>query len=185
MSLGQSILAAAALIMLTILVISANRMIVQSQEDEYKAIAVNEASEIANAIINEALSKQYDANSSTSSYQSASVFTDASSLGPNSTESSNVPTPDTSLIPYSSSFRSIKYYNDFDDYHLYERKVNTRTLIGYVAKCKVTYVRSDNFNLPTTTKGFFKRIVVTVEQSVYLPPINGVPQISFSAVKTY
>jgi len=178
-NLGQSILAAAALIVLTILVISANRMIVQSQEDEYRAIAVNEASEIASAIINEALSKQYDLYNP-STYPDPSNFTDASSLGPNSTESGNVPLSDVSSIPYSSSFRSNKYYNDFDDYDGYRRTVNTRTLNGYEAKCVVTYVQSDNFNVTTTTKGFFKRIVVTVEHSVYLKP-----PISFSAVKTY
>ena len=181
MSLGQSILATGALIVLTILVISANRMIVQSQQDEYRAIAVNQASEIASAIMNEALSKQFDENSTVPYYQSPSEFTDASALGPDGySEIYFVPKPDTSRILYASSFRSMKYYNDFDDYNGYWRKVDTPTLKGYLAKCTVTYVDSSNFNSIITTKGYFKRIVVTVEQSMYLEP-----PISFSAVKTY
>jgi hypothetical protein len=178
-NLGQSILAAAALIAITILVISANRMIVQSQQDEYKAIAVNEASEIASAITNEALSKQFDASSTASYYQSPSEFTDASALGPNATtEAPHVPLPDVSTT--TTSFQSIRWYSDFDDYDGYSRIVNTPTLKGYLATCKVDYVQSGNFNNVTTTKGYFKRIVVTVEHPVYLEP-----PISFSAVKTY
>ncbi len=181
MSLGQSILAAAALIVLTILVISANRMIVQSQQDEYRIIAVKEASEIASSIINEALSKQYD------SYNPSTYVTnpnDFSNPGPNpTTEQPYVPSNpyyDTSLIPYASKFRSMIYYNDFDDYNGYWRKVDTQTLKGYLAKCTVGYVQSSNFNISTGTKGYFKRIVVTVEHPMYLEP-----PISFSAVKTY
>lgn len=172
MNLGQSILAAAALIAITILVISANRMIVQSQQDEYKAIAVNEASEIASAIINEAMSKQFDLyNPSPPTYPDPNNFSDP---GPNASEAYNVPLPDT--FP----FRSIGGYNDFDDYDGYSRTVDTPTLKGYLAKCTVDYVQSSNFTKTTTTKGFFKRIVMTVEHPVYLEP-----PISFSAVKTY
>jgi hypothetical protein len=171
MSLGQSILATAALLVLTILVISANRMIVQSQQDEYRAIAVNQAGEIASAIIDEALSKQYDSYNPSTYVTDPNYFSDP---GPNATEAYNVPLPDT--FP----FRSINWYNDFDDYDGYSRTVDTPTLKGYLAKCTVDYVQSSNFTKTTTTKGFFKRIVVTVEQSMYLEP-----PISFSAVKTY
>jgi hypothetical protein len=194
MSLGQSILAAAALIVLTILVISANRMIVQSQQDEYRAIAVNEASEIASAIMNEALSKAYDnysylnpipeivyPDTTVKSYPDAIKFsfTPPGSLGPESGKPTfSVSTPD--IATATSTFQSASLYTDFDDYNGYVRKVDTPTMKGFLAKCTVTYVQANNLNIVKNWKGYFKRIVVTVEHPVYLEP-----PISFSAVKTY
>jgi hypothetical protein len=179
-NLGQSILAAGALIVITILVISANRMIILSQQDEYKSIAANDASEIASAIMNEALSKKFDALSNTTYYQPSGEFTTTSVLGPEGSEPKfSVSSPDIA------TFSSISLYNDFDDYNGYIRKVDTQTMSGFIAKCSVSYVQSNNLNVVSNSKGYFKRIVVTVEHPVYLPPINGIPQISFSAVKTY
>ncbi|MCX6120517.1 MAG: hypothetical protein NTX44_02720 [Ignavibacteriales bacterium] len=178
MNLGQSILAAAALIAITILVISANRLIVQSQQDEYRSIAFNQASEIASALMNEALSKKFGTNVNPAYYQPPSEFTDPSALGPEGSEPRfSVSIPDTATT--TSTFRSLGSYNDFDDYNGYVRKVNTPALNGFIATCTVTYVQSGNLNVVSTSKGYFKRIVVTVQHPVYLSPI------SFSAVKTY
>jgi len=179
-NLGQSILTAAALIVITILVINVNRMIIQSQQEEYRSIASNLASEIASAIINEALSKKFGANAISSYYQPSSEFTDPSALGPEGSEPRfSVLLPDTSLNSFLPAFRSIAAYNDFDDYNGYIRKVDTPALKGFLAKCKVTYVQVGDLNAIKASKGYFKQIVVTVEHPQYLS------QISFSVVKTY
>ena len=182
-------MAAAALIVLTILVISANRMIVQSQQDEYRAIAVNEASEIASAIINEALSKAYDNYSylnraDTISYADSTRFTAPGSLGPEwGKPKFSVSNPD--IASSTGSFLSASLYTDFDDYNGYWRKVDTPTMTGFIANCTVTYVRPTNLNQPANFRQrYFKRIVVTVYQPQYLPQ-DALHPISFSAVKTY
>ncbi len=189
MNLGQSILAAAALVLITILVISANRMIILSQQDEYISIAKNAAGEIANEIINEALSKRYD-KTTFSYYPDSTEFTSPSLLKPEWSEPKfTVSSPDTSFSSSLPSFRSTTSYNDFDDYNGYVRKVNTPTIKGFIAICTVTYTQPENLNVASSDYGYFKRIVVTVEQPTYLPripdPVTGTPQISFSAVKTY
>ena len=60
MSLGQAILAILALIVITFLVVSANRIITNSLQDELTGEAYNQAGDIANDIINEALKKKFD-----------------------------------------------------------------------------------------------------------------------------
>jgi hypothetical protein len=187
-SLGQSVLTAAALIVLTILVIGANRLIFQSQEEEYTAKAKTVASEIAKAIIDESMKKKFDELEIVpyAYFQNRWEFTDIWHLGPSTTEAATVSLPDSS---WSSSFRSMTGYDDFDDYNGYVRIVDAPLAKGFIARCKVYYVNNTNLNAERSSQGYFKRLDVTVEHPVYLPrlpdPITGTPQVSFSAVKTY
>jgi hypothetical protein len=174
MSLGQSMLTAAALIIITMVVISANRLILESQQDELAGEAYNLASEIGNALLMEASVKKYDASATNSYYQWITEFTGANSLGPNSSEAAAVPLPDRS------PFKSIGAYNDFDDYNRYWRIVDTPIITGFIVKDSVFYVRSDELDERTNYPTYLKKMIVIVEHPLYLPH-----PLQFSTVMAY
>lgn len=161
----------AALVFITFLVISANRMVIESAEDELTAQATILAPDMAAALINEALKKDFDLY--TGSNASTSQFTSASSLGPSSSEASVVTLPD--HFPY----RSIAGYSDFDDYDGYVRIVNTPLIQGFIVRSTVYYVLSSTLD-SVGYQTYTKRIVVTVEHPQYLTS-----RLSFSTVLTY
>jgi hypothetical protein len=193
MNLGQSMLAILALVVITFLVVSANRIVANSLEDELKGEAYNQAGEMANELINEALKKKFDDPTVINNvwywngwywaqksyklydfYQGTGDFTDPTSLGPSSTERNNVPKPD--RYPY----KSFAGYNDFDDYNGYQRVVNTSVMNGFVVNCSVSYVREIDLNTPYSSRTYCKRLLVKVVQPTYLPDT-----LSFSTVLTY
>ena len=69
MTLGQSMLAAVALAVITVLVISANKIVIQSQDDELKGESYRIAGDIASTLINEALKKKFDLSATYNYYQ--------------------------------------------------------------------------------------------------------------------
>lgn len=183
MSTGQTILSIAALVVITALVLSANRIVTQSYQDELKGEAYNQAGEIANDLINEALKTKFDDPTVVHSYygkayklydfyQSPSDFTSPGSLGPNSSVG-NASNPD--RYPY----KSIGY-DDFDDYNGYQRIVDTPIMKGFVVNCTVTYVDTSNLNTPVNYRTYTKRLVVKVMQPLYLPDT-----LFFSTIMTY
>jgi hypothetical protein len=174
MSLGQSMLTAAALIIITMVVISANRLILESQQDEFAGEAYNLASEMGNALIAEASKKKFDANATTIYYQNIWEFTSANGLGPNASEAALVSLPD--RFP----FKSIANYNDFDDYHLYWRIVDTPVIPGFVVKDSVVYVRPDELDERVNYPTYLKKMIVTVSHPLYLPR-----PLQFSTVMAY
>jgi len=175
MSLGQSILSILALVVITFLVVSANRIITDSLQDELKGEAYNQAGEIASDLINESLKKKFDdptvvhyTSKGTAYYlydfyQNSNDFTAPGSLGPSLAEKTAVPLPDT--YPY----KSLTGYDDFDDYNGYQRIVDTPVMKGFVVNCTVTYVNGGDLNTPYNGKQYYKRLVVTVSQPTYLP----------------
>ena len=132
MTLGQSILAIMALVVITFLVVSANRIVSQNLQEELKGEAYNQAGEIASELINEALKKKFDDPTIIHTvnqwiwingygwkwfssyklydfYQNSTDFTSPASLGPTGAEKTTVQIPD--QYP----FKSITGYDDFDD----------------------------------------------------------------------
>jgi hypothetical protein len=167
-------LTAAALIIITMVVISANRLILESQQDEFAGEAYNLASEIGNALIAEASKKRFDESAKTTYYQSIVEFTWPSSLGPDGTEGVAVPLPDT--YP----FKSISGYDDFDDYNKYYRVVDTPVITGFIVRDSVFYVRTDEPDERVAYYSYLKKMIVTVEHPLYLPR-----PLQFSTVKAY
>ncbi len=174
MSLGQSMLTAAALIIITMVVISANRLILESQQDEFAGEAYNLASEIANALLMEASRKQFDAYYDPYYKPMLWELTPYNGLGPNSTEQSAVPLPD--QYP----FKSISGYSDFDDYHRYRRIVDTPTLTGFVVYDTVYYVSPNDLDTKLNNQSYLKKMIVTVTHPLYLPK-----PVQFSTIMTY
>jgi len=193
MSFGHSFLTILALVVITFLVVSANRIVTQSLQDELTGEAYNQAGEIASDLINEALKKKFDdpkvlhsftysGNGKTyyyhiydsTMYDNQSNFTAPGSLGPTGTEITSVPLPD--KYP----FKSIAGYDDFDDYDGYQRIVDTPIMTGFIVNCTVTYVNGGALNTPYNSQSYYKRLVVTVSQPTYLPDA-----LSFSTIMTY
>ena len=204
MSLGQTMISAAFFVLLTVAVLSANKLILENTKYYLQEEAIEQASNFANALIGEILTKKFDSqvtldgtgkitgpyNSSnlpwptgTSSSHSASLF-DAS-LGANATAESNVmPGGNPDVAPYKSIPGSGTYcFDDVDDYNNYERTANTSDISGYHLKVKVYYISKNNPNVPIVAYGgqtYYKRIDVTVDHPLYLPN-----KLTFSATATY
>jgi hypothetical protein len=184
MNRGQSFLAILALVVITWLVVGANRVIVQSLQDELKGEAYNQAGEIASDLINEAMKKKFDDPTVAHYtgggklyylyyfYQKTTDFTLPASLGP--TTSIGYPGhPDT--YPY----KSISY-DDFDDYNGYQRVVDTPIMKGFVVNCTVSYVDTTNLKTPVNYRTYYKLMVVKVMHPTYLPDT-----LFFSTIDTY
>jgi len=189
MSQGQSFLAILALVVITFLVVSTNRIITDSLQDELKGEAYNQAGEIANDLINETLKTKFDDPTVVHTislsyypwsksyklydfYQQTTDFTLPSKLGP-TTSVGYAGHPDT--YPY----KSIGY-DDFDDYNGYQRIVDTPIMKGFVVNCTVTYADTTNPNTPVNYRTYYKRLVVKVMQPTYLPDT-----LFFSTIMTY
>ena len=172
MNLGQTLLSAAALVLLSVMVINANRLIVQSGNDFMVAEATDEGTELAGSLIQEIESKMFDQADDGTGSQSLSYFNDPSYLGPSSGELTYVTLPDTS---YLGTFKAIKFcqscdqgYNDVDDYNGYIRWVDTQGVKGFIITVSVYYVSDANPDVPSSTKTYFKRADITVTNP-YLP----------------
>ena len=201
MSLGQTMISAAFFVLLTVAVLSANKLILENTKYYLQEEAIEQASNFANALIGEILTKKFDSqvtldgsgkitgpyNSSnlpwptgTSSSHSASLF-DAS-LGPN-TASTNYVMP--GGIPDFSPYKSIRgigssYFDDVDDYDGYERTANSADISGYLLTVSVYYVTKSNPNAAAGFQTFYKRIDVSVTHPIYLTNA-----LTFSAIATY
>lgn len=152
-------LSAATLVILAALVLNANRLIIEGEKDIVKGEASDAAVNYAQSLLTEIGRKKFDANSKDSVYQTTSEFTAASSLGPSSSELSQInPWPD--RYP----FKSIKAYSDADDYNDYVRTVDTDIAKGFRLSVKVYYVKSSAPNTKVTSKEYFKKVDVSVEQ---------------------
>lgn len=167
-------------VLLTIAVISANRMVIESNKDYLKTEAVEQATNFANALIGEILTKKFDSQVDYSYYQAAYEFDYA--MGPASNAANYVnPGGAPDVVPYKSVLAtSGNYFDDMDDYHGYKRTANSADISGYLLTVSVYYIRKSSPNTSSGTQTYFKRIDVTVSHSVYLPK-----NLTFSAIATY
>lgn len=167
MNLGQTMLSAATLVVLAALVLNANRMIIEGEKDIVEGETFDIAVNYAQALLTEISRKKFDAASVDSGYQPTSDFTSPYSLGPNSSELAQInPWPD--VVP----FKSMSAYDDADDYHGYQRTVNTDVVQGLKLWVEVYYVTSTNPNSRVTSKTYFKRVRVYVQHPSYLNTIS-------------
>ncbi|GEM_PF-883699 len=201
MSLGQTMISAAFFVLLTLAILSANKLILENTKYYLQEEAIEQASNFANALIGEILTKKFDSQvaldgsgnitgpynklnlpwpSGTSSSHSASLF-DAS-LGANATAESNVmPSGNPDADPYKSIQKgSSSWFDDVDDYNGYKRIANSADIPGYLLTVSVYYVTKSNPNAPAGFQTFYKRIDVSVTHPIYLTKA-----LTFSAIATY
>jgi hypothetical protein len=128
---------------------------------------MNASATIAQDLLQEAMSKRFDANSNDTGTQDTTAFSLPAALGPSAYERTQVGTlPDTSST---GNFRSIAAYGDFDDYKGYSRRVTANGISGFIASTTVYYVTEFDPEVPTGKRTFYKVIEVSVSHSLYLP----------------
>lgn len=159
--MGQTIISAGLIVIVTIAVINANRLVVNSQTTKLEAQARLEASDIAMEIITEARTKKFDELIDGTDWQDVSEFTSNSNLGTDGTGETITP-PD--VEPYLSRSR----FDDFDDYKGYLRTASSSTLSGYSVSVDVFYVTRTSPDTKTTSRTYLKKMTVYVTHPLYL-----------------
>jgi hypothetical protein len=180
---GQTMISAAFFVMLTIAVLSANKMVIESNKDYIQAQAIEQATNFANALISEILTKKFDANvTDPLHYYSSSEFESPNSLAPSQAAHDYVnPGGAPDVAPYKSiPGPNSNYFDDIDDYNGYERTANASDISGYQLRVIVYYVTKADPNAASSVRQYYKRIDVSVNHPLYLPN-----QLTFSAIATY
>jgi len=230
MSLGQTMISTAFFVLLTLAVLTANKMIIERSKNQLQLEAVEGATNLANALLTEILTKKFDSQvqydvsghvtypyvDTLGKYYSAgavkwpwpsypggpwpgypSLFDAPTAMGTSTATLSNVMpgwTPDslTAAKPYYGSTRgdNSSWFDDVDDYvgdgtHQYIRAASSGSLTGYRLTVSVYYVKITGGGASKTVttasnQTFYKKIDVTVTNSLYLPK-----PLTFSAIATY
>jgi hypothetical protein len=186
--MGQTIISAGLIVIVTIAVINANRLVINSQTTKLEAQARLEAADIAMEIITEARRKKYDERADTVFYQATSHFMNYLLLGRDSLSWSYISgtwysTPDSTEMfsrPDAAPYKSMTRYDDFDDYNGYSRTVSSTTMTGYSVWSKVYYATQTYPDRLTTSKTYVKTLEVYVTHPTYLRDT-----VRISMTKTY
>ena len=213
MSLGQTMISTAFFVLLTLAVLTANKMIIERSKSTLQLEAVEGATNLANALLTEILTKKFDSQVTTSGTtvtgpyvhtatdygqvgwpwpSTPTLFDAPSAMGTSSTTLDNVMpggTPD-SLTAAKTNYGSVRgdnssWFDDIDDYcgdgtRQYIRAASSGSLTGYRLTVSVYYVKKATPNVAASSQTFYKRIDVTVTNSLYLPKA-----LVFSAIATY
>lgn len=166
MHTGQMLTVLGALALLSLVSLSINTMMVGKTTAMLDAEAQLNAISIAQTMIDEIMTKSYDANTVDKKIYNDSNFTAAGGLGCSSTEKSAVPTPDS--YPYA----SVDGYNDVDDYNHYTRTAATPRMGNFLVTDTVYYVFESNPNAKSSSPTFFKKVVVTVRHPNMQSPLQ-------------
>lgn len=185
MGLGQTMLTSAFLVLLTVAVMSANKMLVDQDFNFYEQEAFKQASVIANAMLGEVASRKFDEVVQTTDnfYRPTSDF--STYLGPDGTyfdyiflngefltfASTTTMLDRRTAVPY----QSLRSFDDVDDYNGYRRRVNTRLFTGTVASAnaftvsvQVYYVTPTNPDGISSSRTYLKKVIASVTHPVYL-----------------
>ena len=209
MSLGQTMISTAFFALLTLAVLTANRMIIENSRSSLKVVAIEGATNLANSLLTEILTKKFDSQVTTSDGSGTGTVTGPyvhtvtasgqvawpwpstptkfdlpSAMGPAAAAADYVnPGGAADVAP----FKSIKatngnYFDDVDDYHGYKRSASSGSITGYILTVSVYYVKISGGKIITSpvNQTYYKEIDVTVSNSIYLPT-----SLKFSAIATY
>lgn len=176
MSAGYTMLTIGALALLMVVVINADRLIVNADVQPAKSKSYHIAVALGEEMFGEIRTKRFDQNSSDSLIITSTqkyYLTPVTFLGPDA--GSDI----VFALPDSGQFRSAASYNDIDDYHRYSRMVNTPEFSGFRVSVEVYYVSETDYVTRSGSQTFLKKIVVSVERQPDIQPI------SFSTIQSY
>lgn len=150
--MGQTLLVMGAMILLSIAVLSANRIILDRTNSGYQTQATFAAVPIAQAKLDEIRRRAFDQKSISTRIYAASNFTQPVSLGKDAGETTTLT------------------YNDIDDYNRDSVQVSTPVLDNFWVASRIQYVSESDPDQISSSSTFFKRITVTVyHQSMQFP----------------
>lgn len=162
-------LTAAFFVLITVTILNANRMVIDSQVTYYEQVALEQGTSYANSLLQEILTKKFDYNEQfhpLDYYMKTWNFVRSSSLGPSPAARSRIsPWPD--VEPYKSVMGATNAYYAVGDYNGYERIANSEDIKGFHLKVTVYYVNKDSPDV-ASTRTYYKRIDVSVDHPVYL-----------------
>ena len=169
MNTGQMLLVLGALVILGAVTVSVNSMLASKTQTMLNAEADLMAVSIAQSMIDEAMSAAFDTKvvaDTVKVFTDSSQFTPPGSLGPSAAEASMVPLPEPPDT--NGAYKSLRFYNDFDDYNGYRRYVYTS--MGLFSVCDtVFYVKESDPDQIAPAQTFYKKIVVTVRHMNLAP----------------
>ncbi|NUN71196.1 MAG: hypothetical protein HUU02_15955 [Bacteroidetes bacterium] len=160
-------LTAAFLVLITIAAMNANKMIVERDISYYEQEAYQQAAVLANSLLTEIMTKDFDEYASSSDSWYANVTDFSTTPNPEWGEASYVNPSGTAdrWNPYRSVTTS--YFDDVDDYNGYKRIATSGGLPGFELTVQVYYVNSTDLETPSSSRTYYKRIVVTVKNTTY------------------
>lgn len=165
MGLGQTMLTAAFLVLITIAAMNANKMIVDKDRHFYEQEAYQQAAILANALLQEIVTKDFDEYASSSDDGYVPVTSFSTSMGSSYDYYVNPGGAPDNFTPFRSL--STTYFNDIDDYHGYKRSASSGNLTGFLLTVSVYYVDSSDLETPSSSRTYFKKIEVKVKNTNY------------------
>jgi hypothetical protein len=146
------------LLLLTLFSLASNRLIGENEriaeESEFNLTAFS----LAQSIIDEAKSKEFDQHTVGAELTTPVTLTAAAQLGPD-------PTSD-------AGYASMTRFNDVDDYNGYHRYVNTPRADGYEISVQVAYASPSCPDSLLSTPTFCKHMVVSVSSRYFSNPVT-------------
>ncbi|HZY10756.1 MAG TPA: hypothetical protein VFF29_06335 [Bacteroidota bacterium] len=173
MNTGQMLTVIGALVVLSMVTLNVNKVLVDKSTTMLDAEAGLNAVSIAQTMLDEIMTKAFDAATVTQKVYDNEMYklTASGSLGRSSLEASNVPLPDPMPEGFK-QYKSDKYYNDVDDYHLYRRVFRSIRLGDFTVRDSVLYVLETNPDQKSSTQTFMKKVVVTVSHYTMSSPLK-------------
>lgn len=147
--------------LLSAVTLGVNSMLVNKTETMLEAEASLVGVSLAQSMIDEIQTKSYDAATAGGTrIWDSTLFTSPGGLGPSSLEASNVPLPE--HPDTAGAYKSVRGYNDVDDYNRYRRYAINPSLGTFLISDTVYYTKESYPDVKSTTQTYFKRIIVTV-----------------------
>ena len=168
MGMGQTIIAVGVLVLVSIAILSMNRLVTDKDQQYYDKKAIEQSAILANALLDEISRKKFDSTVDTAyvGYKASSTFDASGSLGPSAAASNYVNpsgNPD-SYVPH----RSVTplYFDDVDDYKGYVRTDSSGSLLGFRLWVDVNYVTTSG--TVTSSRTYYKKVDVYVSNTRYM-----------------
>ncbi|HEY6953009.1 MAG TPA: hypothetical protein VI758_11410, partial [Bacteroidota bacterium] len=158
-----------AMMLLGTLSLDVNDALINSGSTSLEMEAGLDALSYGQSLLDEILDKEYDQATTTGvRIFNYNLLTAPALLGPEVGETFTL--PDTAT---SNGFRSIRKYNDVDDYNGYSRNVRNQRLDIFTLTSRVKYVSEDHPDSVLNTQTFYKRVSVTISNPYMVKDANG------------
>lgn len=168
MGMGQTIITVGVLVLVSIAILSMNKLVLDKDQQYYDKKAIEQSAILANSLLDEISRKKFDSTVDTGyvGYKSSSTFDASGSLGPSASASSYVnPSGNAdSYLPHRSITTS--YFDDVDDYKGYIRSDSSGALLGFRLWVDVYYVTSTGTT--TSSRTYYKKVDVYVSNTKYM-----------------
>ncbi|MBI5464307.1 MAG: hypothetical protein HY966_05070 [Ignavibacteriales bacterium] len=169
MNTGQTMMVIAAFALLSMLTLAVNSTMIMTSTLGLETQTNLNALSIAQSMLDEIQTQEYDEYTTNSqrAFQFSSLTT-AASFGPDAGETFAGIDKDST-----GNFKSKRFFDDVDDYHLYHRQAYDARLGWFDVVDTVQYVQNLNPDAVSLTQTWHKRIIVTVTHYAMNKKLDG------------